>query len=53
MSPSFLAEGNFAAHRELLEHARRWQEQLELNVANEETFYTSGPKGYIDYPFAD
>lgn len=32
---------------------RRWQEQLEMNEANESTFYTPGPQGYTDYPFAN
>ena len=30
---------------------RRWKEQLPLNEPDFATFYTEGPKGYIDYPF--
>jgi len=29
---------------------RRFREKTELNPWDSETFYTSGPKGYIDYP---
>ncbi|NGP52009.1 alkene reductase [Thioalkalivibrio sp. XN8] len=31
---------------------RRWREGLELNTPNPDTFYTPGPQGYTDYPFA-
>lgn len=30
--------------------ARRWQEDLPLNVPDRTTFYSFGPEGYIDYP---
>ena len=30
----------------------RWQSGAALNDADEATFYTPGPKGYTDYPFA-
>ena len=33
--------------------ARRFAEGLALNEPDEGTFYSSGPKGYTDYPFAD
>lgn len=29
----------------------RWQNNLELNEIDSQTFYTPGPKGYVDYPF--
>jgi len=29
---------------------RRWQLDAELNEPDPDTFYTAGPKGYIDYP---
>ncbi|MGD9387608.1 MAG: alkene reductase [Gammaproteobacteria bacterium] len=32
---------------------RRWREGLALNTPDPETFYTPGPEGYTDYPFAD
>ncbi|WP_309386208.1 alkene reductase [Cerasicoccus frondis] len=32
---------------------RRLAEGLPLNEHRPDTFYTSGPEGYIDYPFAD
>jgi N-ethylmaleimide reductase len=31
---------------------RRIQDNLPLNPDDEPTFYTQGPKGYIDYPTA-
>lgn len=31
----------------------RWKYDLELNPYNRHTFYTSGPEGYIDYPFSE
>lgn len=31
---------------------QRWQEGKELNPYDRSTFYTKGPVGYIDYPFA-
>lgn len=32
---------------------KRFHRQAPLNKADENTFYTPGPKGYIDYPFLD
>ncbi|MDQ1734435.1 MAG: N-ethylmaleimide reductase, partial [Pseudonocardiales bacterium] len=29
---------------------RRWRFDAELNEPDAETFYTPGPRGYIDYP---
>lgn len=55
-----IVEGNLAdavaVGRELIANpdlVRRWEEGLELNTPNEATFYTPGPEGYTDYPFAD
>lgn len=31
----------------------RWQHGLEENEPNSATFYTQGPRGYTDYPFAE
>jgi hypothetical protein len=28
------------------------KDNLELAPSNRETYYTQGPEGYIDYPFA-
>ncbi|QPK79949.1 alkene reductase [Corynebacterium lizhenjunii] len=38
---------NFIANPDL---TRRWQEGLELNEPDPQTFYTPGPEGYTDYP---
>ncbi len=32
---------------------RRWQEGLDITPPDSKTFYTPGPTGYIDYPFAN
>lgn len=31
----------------------RWEKGIPVNKYNRDTFYTSGPEGYIDYPFAE
>ena len=32
---------------------RRFEKKLPLNAPDPSTFFTPGPKGYIDYPTAD
>ncbi|CAL8895964.1 alkene reductase [Kocuria varians] len=50
-----LADGVMVG-RELLANpdlVERWRDGLALNTPDPETFYLGGPKGYVDYPFAD
>jgi N-ethylmaleimide reductase len=39
---------NFIANPDLV---RRWETGAELNTPDADTFYSGGPRGYIDYPF--
>jgi 2,4-dienoyl-CoA reductase-like NADH-dependent reductase (Old Yellow Enzyme family) len=41
---------NFIANPDLV---RRWQTGAELNTPDADTFYSGGPRGYIDYPFLE
>ena len=41
---------HFLANPDLIE---RFKQSIPLNKYDRSTFYTPGPKGYIDYPFAN
>jgi N-ethylmaleimide reductase len=41
---------NYIANPDLV---RRWQTGAELNTPDADTFYSGGPRGYIDYPFLE
>ena len=50
-----LADG-VVVGRELIANpdlVERWRDGLELNTPDPTTFYVGGPKGYVDYPFAN
>ena len=41
---------NFISNPDLV---RRWRKNADLNVPDQSTFYTSGERGYTDYPTLD